>query len=494
MGTTVNRQLLTGATYVFALAAIFSCSDNSVTGTDGINTDDLSADAARIATVGVTLVSPSIAVGDTTRAIATLRDYQNRIIDRTVTWTSSNISVASVDASGLVTGLAEGSAVITGTRSGKSGSATLTVTGTGTVTTTSTNPGGINDLTVASTDSTSATLTFTQVDDGTGQPAHYDVRYAVAPLSWGSANSVTSGTCATPLAGTAIATRMTCTVAGLTPATTYNFQLVAFRGTMNLNAVYGPLSNVAAGTTASSSTPPPPPPPPPPPGSGEPAGMSLITNEPFDALPSNHCTGYYTYSLVPDATAPYSPTSVFQILYPAGYHGGDSPGLTECPIASYRQVYMSMYLKFSPNFQGHLTHVNKIIHFWIGGTNKLFLLGDGAGSAPLLASVGLQGVASSPYGTSAQVQPNVVTGAQFVRGQWYHLEMLATSNSSGANDGSVDLWLNGTLVAHLTGIQWTTGAPTFTDAKLDPTWGGLNDTVSSDMTLRVDHLYLSGKN
>jgi hypothetical protein len=42
----------------------------------------------------------------------------------------------------------------------------------------------------------------------------------------------------------------TCTVAGLAASTTYSFELVAYRGTLKVNAVFGGLSNVASGTTA----------------------------------------------------------------------------------------------------------------------------------------------------------------------------------------------------------------------------------------------------
>jgi uncharacterized protein YjdB len=117
-------------------------------------------------------------------------------------------------------------------------------------------PGTVTDLQAAVTGSTSVTLSFTQVDDGTGQPAKYNVRYAVAPISWGSATSTTNGTCTTPLAGTATGSQLSCTVLGLTPATNYDFQLVAFRGTMNLNAVYGTLSNTVSATTTASGPPP----------------------------------------------------------------------------------------------------------------------------------------------------------------------------------------------------------------------------------------------
>jgi hypothetical protein len=123
--------------------------------------------------------------------------------------------------------------------------------------TTETPPGTVSDLSVSAIANTSVTLTFTQVDDGTGQAANYDVRYAVAPMSWGSANSTASGTCATPVAGTGVGSTLTCSILGLSPSTNYNFQLIAFRGTLTTDAVFGGASNVAS---ASTTTPPPPPP------------------------------------------------------------------------------------------------------------------------------------------------------------------------------------------------------------------------------------------
>src|SRR4029079_14808588 len=65
-------------------------------------------------------------------------------------------------------------------------------------------PGSVSDLTVSAIASSSVTLTFTQVDDGTGEAANYDVRYAVAPISWGAPTATASGTCSTPVTGTGI--------------------------------------------------------------------------------------------------------------------------------------------------------------------------------------------------------------------------------------------------------------------------------------------------
>ena len=123
----------------------------------------------------------------------------------------------------------------------------------------STLPGTVSNLSVPSVTSNSATLSFTEVNDGTGLPAKYDIRFNTPTISWGSAPGVTSGTCATPLQGTSIGATRTCTVTGLTSNTAYQFQLVAFSGTLNAGAVFGGLSNIVAATTtlsASDATPP----------------------------------------------------------------------------------------------------------------------------------------------------------------------------------------------------------------------------------------------
>jgi uncharacterized protein YjdB len=81
-----------------------------------------------VATVTVTVAS-SIDVGQTTAATAVLRDAGGNVLNgRAVSWTSNNTAVATVSASGSVTGRTVGSADITATSEGVSGSSTIDVT------------------------------------------------------------------------------------------------------------------------------------------------------------------------------------------------------------------------------------------------------------------------------------------------------------------------------------------------------------------------------
>src|SRR5437867_517646 len=82
-----------------------------------------------VASVTVSPAPASVQAGQTVQLTATPKDANgNTLSGRTVTWASSNTSVGTVNASGLVAGVAVGSATITATSEGKSGTSTITVT------------------------------------------------------------------------------------------------------------------------------------------------------------------------------------------------------------------------------------------------------------------------------------------------------------------------------------------------------------------------------
>jgi hypothetical protein len=98
-----------------------------------VRQDSVSTSPAPVASVTVVLADSSLNVGQTAQGIATTRDANNNVLTgRSITWTSSNPSVASVSPSGLVTAIAAGSSQISANSEGKSASAPMTAADTST--------------------------------------------------------------------------------------------------------------------------------------------------------------------------------------------------------------------------------------------------------------------------------------------------------------------------------------------------------------------------
>ena len=83
-----------------------------------------------VATVQLSPTDDTVNVGQTTQLSATLKDASGEILSgRTVTWSSDSPAVASVSQTGLVTGLTDGTAIITATSENVTGSASIEVFG-----------------------------------------------------------------------------------------------------------------------------------------------------------------------------------------------------------------------------------------------------------------------------------------------------------------------------------------------------------------------------
>lgn len=152
-----------------------------------------------VASVSVSPPLDTIVLPGTAQLSATVFDAQhNPLTGRTVTWSSNMPNVANVDANGLVTGVAPGSATITATSEGQAGTATVVV-----------QPPVAASVQVSPAASTltvgdSTTLTAT-VKDGSGNVI------SGAPVTWSSDNTAaatvsTSGVVTAVGAGTATIT------------------------------------------------------------------------------------------------------------------------------------------------------------------------------------------------------------------------------------------------------------------------------------------------
>ena len=102
----------------------------------------------------------------------------------------------------------------------------------------------VNDLAIASRTDSTLVLRWTEVDDGTGAPSKYRLKYAAPPIDWSTA---TVG-CDPTIDGTSVGSEMSCAIVGLQSATTYDVQVMSYR---TVNGVWegAVASNVASGET-----------------------------------------------------------------------------------------------------------------------------------------------------------------------------------------------------------------------------------------------------
>ncbi len=527
-----------------------------------------------VVSVSVEPAAPSLVVGTTVQLAATPKDANgNPVSGRVVTWASSAPAVATVSGGGVVTGMAAGAATITATSEGQSGTAALTVTAS------VTNPGRVTTLAVAGVTDTSVTLSFTEVTDGTGQPASYIVRYAVGTIDWGTASEPARGTCTPPVVGSVIGAKRTCTVLGLAAATGYQFQLVAFRGTLNVNAVFGLLSNVASGTTAASTAPvaavtvnpasasvgvggtqpftatlkdangtpltgrtvtwaSSAPPvatvsasglvtgvvagtatitatsegqsgtaaltvtasPPPPSGTwpNEPTGMTVRTDwgldqvvpsgYPLDVpIPGSPPGWRVVYELAPgpthgwaqlvaDPSAPFSPASVYDFVYPQGMVEGNAPATVYYANLGVGEVYAGFWWKPSSPFDMG-PNGNKIAFLFNGGG------GAGGQQFMILMPDGRLHVLPEYPGDLRWRDPNV-NATLVTLGAWHRIEWYCNLGT-----GALKWWLDGVLQGSYTDVR---NSYNFDMFQFSPTWGGNSGAQKQETDhYWFDHVHLS---
>jgi len=138
-GTALSGRAITWATSNAAVATVsvsglvtsIAAGSATITATSEgqSGTSAITVTSVPVASVTVSPATASITVGATTQLTANPKDANGTALSgRVVTWATSNAAVATVSASGLVTGVAAGSATITATSEGKSGTSAITVT------------------------------------------------------------------------------------------------------------------------------------------------------------------------------------------------------------------------------------------------------------------------------------------------------------------------------------------------------------------------------
>lgn len=246
----------------------------------------------------------------------------------------------------------------------------------------------------------------------------------------------------------------------------------------------------------------PPPPPPPSPGTwpNQPAGLTLLSDQPWNSLGgwqlNDNSAG--ATSLVTLSGLPFSPSEALQDLSPIGMTGGGDaigPGRADFYIPAAQQpseIYVGMWVKLSNPFQPHSSGVQKImyVHDNNGINFSALWLEIYGTAAPFRASL-----VNQFYGCpSIRLDPNA-TQTPIGPGEWHRYELYLKMASTGSSsDGVLKVWVDGVLNVNRSDVcTMGSNATRMESVRLSGMWGGIGDTKTENDYLWYDHAYVSGR-
>src|SRR2546421_2352282 len=216
--------------------------------------------------------------------------------------------------------------------------------------------------------------------------------------------------------------------------------------------------------------------------------------------------GYMT--LVSNQDGPVSPPSAIQFRQPSGMTGGGEPpwrlGLCwlNVPLTRFnKQVFLGVWFKVSPDFQGHASGVQKLYNVMshAAGSSDLWLEVRGIGNDPLGVQVvmtfaGLNPMQISPNETNYAADPHPgETAVVISRGGWHQYELRAELPPISGGNGALQVWLDGTLAINRTDVPMSFDLLNgWVQLAHDPIWGGVGDTKQHDDYVWLDETYVSG--
>ena len=450
----------------------------------------LTVTAVSVAPVGsgsVALAASALTVGQTSQATATTRDAGGTVLTgRTIAWSSSNAAIATVSASGLVSTASAGQVQINASSEGQSGNAALQVNAA---------PAGPATRLTLTTAPPSAATSGVALSPQPVVQLRDDANAAVAQAGVVVQVAIASG--GGTLSGTASATTNAsgvATFAGLTISGTSGVRTLGFTAPAASPAVTG----VTSGSITVSA--------PVPAGPGctnEPAGFTVINDQPWDTAPPASSLGWLDdagnaaarFSIVNDPTAPYpgGNRNVISALFPQGSPGGSAPFYIYRGFSASEQfstLYLCVYLKHDANFDN--TNGNAGTKFlWPAGDQQrgtsTYLSHDGADMEFRVIQQG--GIDRSMVGYLNR--PATILDVK--RGQWVKYELVLKANSSGSANGELHVWLDGTKTHQYTDVNWVMGsARKWLSLAWNPTYGGGLNPVPRDQRQYMDHIRISG--
>lgn len=229
-------------------------------------------------------------------------------------------------------------------------------------------------------------------------------------------------------------------------------------------------------------------------GSNEPPNFTPISVRSFR---SREESGWETrrgrnLEIMSSSTPTDGPPMYGRAVYPAGFEAGSGPVMTKMDLpAGCKSIYVSFLVRLSDNWQPHPSGVNKVLHIWIAGRNKVYLTFQGRGGE-LRPQVNLQGLREVPV--SRNLVPNASRRSRASVGTWHRWEILLQANSADNSDGRITWWFDGETVGRYDGIRFAlmSSDQGWEQVSWNPTWGGRGGRIVVPQFMDVGQLYVSG--
>ena len=419
-----------------------------------------------VASVAVALSAPSLVVGQTGNATATLRNSRGDVLTgRVIAWSSSNAGIASVNSSGVVTAVSAGSANIIATSEGQNGSAALTVS-----VSPPPPPAPVASVTVSPANA-AITVGQTQQLTATLRDANNNVLTGRA-VAWSSSN-------------TSVATA---SASGLVTAQS--------AGSATITATS---EGVGGSASITASSPPP-------------AGGPIIFSDDFESgnLSKWNEVTNASIAVVNNPASAHSGNSFMRMTY--GINGGDGGWMNKFFTQGYTRMYVKMWVRFSSNFAGG-TKLVALRGSPIGqpqlGVGRAGICPNGRDSFSANLVTEMTGPDTYPtrmytywqdmwadgngqcwgrYGPtpSTWTSPYITPMPMITKGTWHLVEFAVKMNSSAtAADGEQKFWIDGVKYGDWKNIRW--GDPAFVNLGVLQINGS---GPTTQMTLDIDDLVL----
>ncbi|MFL5613841.1 MAG: hypothetical protein ACJ796_09305 [Gemmatimonadaceae bacterium] len=232
----------------------------------------------------------------------------------------------------------------------------------------------------------------------------------------------------------------------------------------------------------------------------EPAGLTAVSDQGWNAVPPNldalDAAGWgvdrdrQNLAIVADPTAPRSPSNVIHGVFPAGNPGGTAPFRVERPFGTqrYTTIFECVWLMHSANFTDNHNLGTKVAFYRGPGQNNYWAFDGGVDSYDgFYFFFGIQG-----GGGDRDIRAK---WSAKPLGVWHKYEVLTISNTPGQNNGILRVWADGQLIMDYTDVAFWSASqtPGWTGVAWEPVYGGGLNPIPVTMFQAIDHWYVSAK-